>query len=186
MIFDMFKYDEMLRSHNVNVMYSGPMWEEGIKGIADVVENRLAVEDISANAAKAVFSVFVEQVTNMLMYSAERVEYNFPDRASVEVSSGSLVLGSRGSLYFVQTGNTVGNDSVELIRGRLDFLNSLDKKELRRFHREQLNADNVNPESKGAGLGFIEIARRASAPIVYKFEPNGEGTSFFTMYVEIG
>ncbi len=74
---------------------------------------------------------------------------------------------------------------MELIKDRIDHLNSLDKKELRKFHRERLHAENDNPESKGAGLGLIEIARRATAPITYNFEPINEDLVYFTMYVEI-
>jgi hypothetical protein len=42
-----------------------------------------------------------------------------------------------------------------------------------------------NPESRGAGLGLTEIARRAASKIEYEFIPYGEGLSYFTMYVAI-
>jgi len=64
-------------------------------------------------------------------------------------------------------------------------LNSLDKQELRQFYKEKMRSDNDNPESQGAGLGLIEIARRATAPIGYSFEPISDGLSYFTVYVEI-
>ena len=44
----------------------------------------------------------------------------------------------------------------------------MNKEELRALYKEQLRAE---PEegSKGAGLGFMEIARRASKPIEFDF-----------------
>jgi len=71
------------------------------------------------------------------------------------------------------------------LKERIDFLNTLDKKELRQFYKEQMKAENDNPESKGAGLGLTEIARRATSKIEYEFIPYGEGLSYFTMYVTV-
>lgn len=74
---------------------------------------------------------------------------------------------------------------MEILKTRIDYLNTLDKKGLRKFYKERLQAENDNPESKGAGLGLIEVAKRASSKIEYEFEPRGEGMKYFTMYVEI-
>ena len=53
----------------------------------------------------------------------------------------------------------------------------MSKEELRALYKEQLRAD---PEegSKGAGLGFMEIARRASKPIEFDFTDLGDYTFF--------
>jgi hypothetical protein len=48
-----------------------------------------------------------------------------------------------------------------------------------------MTSDNDNPESKGAGIGLIEIARRAYGPIEYDFKPYGEGRQYFTMYATV-
>jgi len=185
MVFNMQEYSGMLKSRSVNIIYSGPMWDDGIRELAEMVRTHLSHDNLPGSAEKSIFSVFVEQVTNVLMYSAEKEEYTGPDNEKVEVSTGMLVLGQKDKTYFVQTGNAIKNETMELIKGRIDHLNSLDKKELRQYHKERLNADNDNPESKGAGLGLIEIARRATAPIMYTFEPVNENLIYFSMYVEI-
>jgi hypothetical protein len=120
------------------------------------------------------------------MYSAEKKRFPQPGKDPIDISTGTLILGCKEQTYFIQTENAVKNESAELIKSRIDYLNTLDKKELRQYYKERLGADNDNPESQGAGLGLIEIARRATAPIEYKFELIGEGISYFTMYVEIG
>jgi len=56
---------------------------------------------------------------------------------------------------------------------------------LRQHNKERMRGENDNPESKGAGLGLIEIARRATAPISYRFDPINDEMSYFSMYVEI-
>ncbi|MCL2702751.1 MAG: SiaB family protein kinase [Defluviitaleaceae bacterium] len=185
MILDMNAYTGMINDLNINIIYSGPMWADGLKGLAEMVKAHLEVDDVPGNAAKSVFSVFVEQVTNMLMYSAGKERYPQPDNETFAVSTGLLVLGHKEKMYFIQTRNAIKNQSINLIKSRIDHLNTLDKKELRKFYKEQMRADNDNPESQGAGLGLIEIARRATAPIEYKFDSINNELSHFTMYVEI-
>ena len=186
---DMNEYTEVLDKLNIKVIYSGPMWEDGIKGLAEMVKTHLSHDQITGSVSKAIFSVFVEQVTNMLMYSTEKEKYpKPPDNELVDVPIGTLIMGNKTDerdTFFVQTKNAVKDENIDFLKGKIDHLNTLDKKELRQFHKETVRGDNTNPESKGAGLGLIEVARRATAPIGYSFEPISEGTSFFTMYVEI-
>lgn len=185
MVLDMLEYSGMMKDLSIDIIYSGPFWDDGIKGIAEMVRTHLSNDEIPGNAAKCVFSVFIEQVTNVLMYSASKESYVARDKAPVIVSTGTLVLGQRKNKFFIQTGNAIKRENMELIKRRIDKLNTMDKVELRKFHREQLHADNDNPESKGAGLGLIEIARRATAPIGYKFDPISEDSVYFTLFVEI-
>ena len=185
MVIDTTEYNRMIKKLDISMIYSGPMWRDTIKGIADMLQTQLDDGGASGNAAKSIFSVFVEQVTNVLMYSVEKKRYPQPSNDPIDISTGTLILGCKEQTYFIQTENVVKNESAELIKSRIDHLNTLDKKALRKYYMERLGTDNDNPESQGAGLGLIEIARRATAPIDYKFEPMGEGTSYFTMYVEI-
>ena len=189
MILDMLEYHKMLNAGNITLIYSGPLWSEGIGGIAGALKRRLEFDELPLETSQKVFSVFVEQMNNMLMYSAEKDNLEVIDEyggKALEFAKGTFILGKEGKTYFIQTGNVMKNKNVELIKDKLDYLNTLDKKALRQYYKEQTKLENDNPESKGAGLGFIEIARRISSKIEYSFTPYGEGVTFFTMYVAIG
>lgn len=185
MIVDMLEYYNMIKNYNIDIIYSGPLWADGIEGIAGTLKKRMEFDELSLPASQSVFSVFVEQMNNMLMYSAEKQTYDTPDNGYSNISKGVFILGAKDKAYFVQSGNAIKNDHIELIKTKIDLLNTLSKKELRQYYKEQLKAENKNPESKGAGIGLIEIARRATAPIEYSFVPYGENLSFFTMFITI-
>ena len=185
MVLDMLNYSNKIKNLDIKIMYSGPMWDDGVKGLTGMVKVKLEGDNIPGSAAKSVFSVFVEQVTNMLMYSAEKERFSQTDKEPVDISTGMLLMGQKDKTYFTQTGNFIKNDSARLVKERIDHLNSLDKKQLRQYYREKMREENENPESKGGGLGLIEIAKRATAPISYTIEPVSEGFSYFSMYVEI-
>jgi len=179
------EYVKMLAQHNITVMYSGPVWAGGLDGLSNMLQRRLDLEDLPLESSQSVFSVFVEQMNNMLMYSAEKEPFTRESGEQLEVSKGTFILGVKGKTHFVYTGNVVSGSSAAILKERIDHLNNLEGKELRKYYRERLNAENDNPESKGAGLGLIEIARRASSKIAYDISEHDSGNKYFTMYVEI-
>jgi len=186
---DLREYAGIVDKLNIKVIYSGPMWDDGIKGLAEMVKTHLSHDQVHGNASKAIFSVFVEQVTNMLMHSVEKEQYSQPpDNEVIDVPIGTVIMGNKTDkrdTFFVQTKNAVNDKNVKFLSERIDHLNTLDKQGLRQFYKEMIRRDNTNPDSQGAGLGLIEIARRATAPLGYSFEPISDGMSFFTLYVEI-
>jgi len=183
--FNIRQYGKILEDNKIRIIYSGPIWASGIDSMAEILMKRLEFDDMSLPVSQAVFSIFVEQVNNMMMYSAEKEQKDNPEGEPQEISKGTLVLGIHDNAYFVQSGNVVTDGSAEILKSRIDYLNTLDKKELRQYFRQQMNAENDNPESKGAGIGLIEIARRASGPIEYEFEPCSEDMQYFTMYATV-
>ena len=195
MIIDMINWHKMLNEKKITLIYSGPLWSEGIGGIAGALKKKLEFDKIPLNTSQEVFSVFVEQMNNMLMYSAEKENFNVSENEFTESPKGTFILGTVNNpdekiqnkkVYFIQTGNVMRKSGVELVKKRIDHLNTLNKTELRKYFKEQMRNEDDNPESKGAGLGLIEIARRISSKIEYVFDPYDDDHAFFSLYVTIG
>lgn len=188
MVQNMFDYYNMLKKNKLYIIYSGPLWADGIEGIAEALKRRLKFDKLPLSVFNAVFSVFIEQVNNMLMYSEDKdiFEEGNKNEALEDVSKGIFILGTKGKTYFLQSGNVMKSEQVNLVKNRIDYLNTLDKKGLREFYKQQMKEGNDNLESKGAGLGLIEIARRSSSKIEYEFKQMDHHLTFFEMYIEIG
>jgi len=193
MIMDMINWHKTLNGKKITLFYSGPLWPAGIGEIAGTLKKHLELDDIPLRTSQEVFSVFVEQLNNMLMYSAEKIIFESTDKNQsqtmqnkiLESSKGTFILGKESDTYFIQTGNVMKKETVSLVKNRIDYLNTLNKQEVRKYFKEQMKLEDENPESKGAGLGFIEIARRISSKIEYSFTDYDEGLCFFTLYVTI-
>lgn len=169
-----------LKNHLV-LSYSGYVTEKILSAIGGTLKDALLGEVADRTTSRRVFSVFVEQVQNIIRYSAERhavrPSAQHPDG---EMTYGFVAIGTRGGGFFVTCGNLVANADVPELRGFLEEVVRLDKQQLRALYKERLRGD-VPPHSKGAGLGIIEIARSATRPVEYAFKAIDEQSTFFCM-----
>lgn len=162
-----YQYKQSFDQDGVIISFSGPISEGILYALGDALKTKLIMEDTDANTIKRVFSVFVEQVQNIIRYSLERVD-SVNEEASFALSSGIIVVGVLDGRFYVGCGNVVHSDDVVDLRERLEFLRALNKDELRTFYREKLKEE-IDSEAKGANIGLIEIARRSSMPIEFDF-----------------
>ena len=69
---DMYQFRNYLRETGIIFCYSGYMTEDILVGIGSAIKKKLTMDEEDRQTAKAVFSVFVEQVQNVIRYSAEK------------------------------------------------------------------------------------------------------------------
>jgi hypothetical protein len=182
---DLYSLYEDLKSKRIMFCYSGPIAHAGIEGIAQTLRMNLDYEGAGSTEKNAVFSIFIEQIQNILNYSAERPDKMRADSEN-DLSFGSVVIGKEedGS-FFIYCGNRVYNKDIPQLSSKIDELKDLSKDELKALYKERRKMD-PPPGSKGAGLGLVEIARKAGKPIEYTFENVSEEFSFFAIKVVVG
>jgi hypothetical protein len=171
MKFNVRKYSKELEDHNIHLIYNGPIWADGIDGISEMLLKRLELDDMPLSASQSVFSIFIEQANNMLMYSVDK--------------RGIFIVGLQDKIYFIQSGSLASDSNAKILKNRIDYLNSLDKNALKEYYKQQMQASDENSQSRGAGLGLTEIARRVSGPIEYNFEQYSDGLQYFSTYVTV-
>lgn len=84
------------------------------------------------------------------------------------------------SEYNVTTGNVVTNDKVKVLSDILENINKLDKAGLKKLYKQQIREGRLS-EKGGAGLGFIDIARKTGQKLIYSFLKIDEEKSFFVL-----
>ncbi|WP_018873022.1 SiaB family protein kinase [Thioalkalivibrio sp. ALJ16] len=158
--------------------FTGYISEGILKALGDALRQKIRLESTDNKTVNRVFSVFVEQVQNIIRYSAERIEHD--DEPPVELSSGMITVGSENGRFFVICGNVIGRKDADVLAGRLRELAAMDSAELRRFYKEKLR-EPPDEGSKGGSIGLIEIARRASEPIQFDFQHISDAQSYFVL-----
>jgi hypothetical protein len=82
--------------------------------------------------------------------------------------------------YTVTTGNVVPTSSTELLREKLEQINSLDAKEIREVYRQMLSVAEFSDKG-GAGLGLIEMAKKTGNKLDFDFIPLDNNYSYFIL-----
>jgi hypothetical protein len=189
---ELFGFRSQLRRSGIMFAYCGYVTEPVLSGVGDALKQRLVIEDTDTKTVRSVFAVFVEQMQNIIRYSAEQgdtpasvpEEAGAPSGAVSELRYGIVTIGHEDDGYVVKAGNLVNKVDVGRLRAKLEQIRSADKDTLKAMYKETLKAE---PEvgSKGAGVGFIEIARRASKPIAFDFAEVDDQFTFFALEAAI-
>lgn len=176
-----------LNDRGIVFAYSGYITEQVLSSVGDALKQKLAIEDADTKTMRSVFAIFVEQMQNIIRYSAEQLPgLDEPDPSGniIDLRYGILTIGQERSEYVVHSGNLVHAADVERIGSRLGALQAMSHEELRAAYKKQLRGTS-DGHSKGAGIGLIEIARRASQPIEFDFMRVDANTSFFALKATI-
>jgi len=173
---DMLEFRKHLEAQGILFCYSGYMTEDILLGIGNALKKKMDIQDLDAKKKRAIFSIFVEQMQNVIRYSAEREMH----KETTELSYGLLTVGEARGKVYVTCCNVVNAADAERLKITLSRVKGLDKDGLKALWKETLKGD--TPEfSKGAGVGFIDIARLATGGIDYDFAPLEDGLLFFTI-----
>ncbi len=176
---NLYDYKQKLQDDGIIFSFSGPMSHEIIEGIGSAIRVKIGEgEDGDKKAALKVFAIFVEQVENVINYSVEK------DHEDSQLSFGIVVIGKKEDHFFISGGNKIETTKVEKLELNLSKLVAMDKDELKIYYKEKRRASKED-DSKGAGIGFIEMARKSTKPIEYSFETIDEKYSFFTIKISI-
>ncbi len=168
-----------LRKQGVVFAYSGYVTEGILSGVGDALKQKLVSEDADTKTLRSVFAVFVEQMQNIIRYSAERLPTD-GEAEVLDISYGILTIGNEADRYVVHAGNLVLLNDVDTMQSRLSALQNMSREKLKAAYKDQLRSD-AQSVGNSAGIGLIEIARRASKPIEFDFMRVDDQHAFFAL-----
>jgi hypothetical protein len=163
--------------------FSGFMNEDVLTGLSGALKKKLEVESTDRKTIKGMFSVFVEMVQNIIRYSAERADGPLAaGQADIyDLRYGVLTVGrDRRNRFFVSCGNLISNKDASRLEKDLRHINSLDREALMTLYKKALRGPPPDG-SRGAGVGFIEIARHVGHDFEYDISAIDDDHSFFSL-----
>lgn len=172
-----FVYDfyKTMKAHEITLVYEGEITHQITKAFTSLTESNMMKELESNVVQKKVFHVMVECLQNISKHADE-----FASKDFVYAGRGIFLVSKREGDYSVTTGNVIDNAKTEELRSLLETINSLDKEGLTQLYKTQIKEGRLS-EKGGAGLGFIDIARKTNRKLIYHFLPISENTSFFLL-----
>lgn len=172
---DLYSLREFCNARRIMLCFNGPMSRSLIEEIGNALRNYLQADQVQPGAAMDVFAVYIEMTQNIRHY-ASRMNYGEADAAATVV----IARDDQGR-HVVSAGNLVESADAELLLARLQELAPLDRAGLKARYKEQLRRPRDEASSSGAGLGLIDIARKASAPLLGSAVAHADGKVFFSL-----
>ena len=172
-----FVYDFYLKMkrNNINLAYEGEITHQITKAFTSLTENNMIRDEDYSSVQKKVFHVMVECLQNISKHADNQFNY-----ISSNDGRGIFLVSKDETEYNVTTGNVVKNEKIDELKQMLEHINQLDKQELNKLYKQKIKEGRLS-EKGGAGLGFIDIARKTGQKLVYSFIKIDEEKSFFVL-----
>ncbi len=175
-----YSFKKELNQRGILFSFAGYISESVLFALGSALRRKLEVEEVDRNIVKRVFSVFVEQVQNVIRYSADRCPETETVATAETLSSGTITVGSADQRFFVICSNVITRADRDILCENLTHLASLDADQLREYYRRKLKEPQAE-NAQGGSVGLIEIARRSSAPIEFDFLDLTDEKVFFCL-----
>lgn len=176
---DMHGLQSIAKKEGVVFFYSGYFSQKVLLAVGETIKQKMTADDVAMTTTKKIFTVFVEQVQNIIRYSSERIGESPDSSNENELSYGLIVIGKESNdKFFMCCGNHILEKDKERLETNLRQIQKMDKEELKKAYKEKLK-EGPDEHSKGAGIGFLEIARKASEPIEFDFKKIDEDNNYF-------
>ena len=167
-----------MMSQNLILVYQGDFTKETTKSILTMAERSLETSEEDPAIKRKVFNVMVELLQNIVKHNDEWVH------AGIASHNAIFLVGREAHRYTVMTGNPVRKKVVGRLKANLERINALDKDGLKDLYKEIIQGTKLS-EKGGAGLGFLDMARKSGEKLSFDFPEMSETHSFFCMKVNV-
>lgn len=186
-------FTKIMTDQKIILSYDGVVSQDIVKAFTSLTERKLDIIEADKKVKKNVFHIMVEYLQNIVKHTDDYKEY-VADESEVDaentsiseshMKSGIFIVGKDDHRYFVTSGNLILNSKISILKYALDNLNLMDLDGLNELYKYKLRDTSISSRG-GAGLGFIDIARKAQTPFAYHFEPVNDMYSFFVLTSDV-
>jgi len=172
---DVLALREVFARDRIMLCFNGPVTATLIEEIGIALRNYMEGLSETTTAVSDVFSIYIEITQNIRRYTADR------PHLALE-TAGIFVSRDDEGNYVVSASNVVEPADGQELRRKIDALGEMDKADLKAAFKAQLRRPH-GELSGSAGLGLIDMARKARQPLCCAVIPLDETRSLFTLRV---
>ncbi len=174
-IYDLHK---TMLERNLILVYEGEFTQEITKSVLAMAERNMDSMGEESNIKRKVFNVMVECLQNIVKHGEELIVQK------EQKPSAIFMIGKQGGAYIITSGNPIKNEEVDKLRSKLEQINGLDRDGLKQLYKDIIKNTDLS-EKGGAGLGFVDMARKSGQKLEFDFHPVDEKYSFFSLKTTI-
>lgn len=167
-----------MMSQKLILVYQGDFTQESTKSILAMAERNLDSSGEESSIKRKVFNVMVEALQNIVKHSDELVDGAIRSHAAI------FLIGKEANRYCIMSGNPIRKANVASLKQKLDQINALDKDGLKDLYKDIIKNTTIS-EKGGAGLGFVDMARKSGEKLEFDFPEMSADYCFFCLRVNV-
>ncbi len=172
---DLYDLREFFDQQQIMVCFNGPINAALIEEIGRALRDYLNHQQEAPSAVADIFAVYIEMTQNIRHYARHH-------RDLANAGNAAIVVSRDNGHYVISAGNVIRGEDGEALMARVAELASLDAKELKSAFKVQLRKPREDLDGS-AGLGLIDMARKASAPLSATVRQIDPDRSFFSLRI---
>lgn len=173
------KFEPKALLSNTILYYEGEVNHEITKALTLTTEKHLAKNSEKRMIQKKVFNVMIECLQNIDKHTVEQ------DVAKNNLSKkGAILVSDFKDSYCIISGNSVTKKQMNGLIATINNLKNRKKEELRSLYKIQLENGRLSDKG-GAGLGFIDMARKTGNALNFSFIDLENNLFFFVLKIII-
>lgn len=173
--------DHFIKEDDIVFSYAGPFSDNLLIEMTSEIEGKLS-SLLNEKDFKNILPIFVEQVQNVIRYSSARGQENINNDQKIGI--GLVIVSKEGDSYKVTSANPINKNVATRLSQMLNDLSQKDKIQLKSLYKERLK-NGPDEYSMGAGLGFLEMFRKAKTPISHLISEINASECLFSYAVTI-
>lgn len=163
------------RSKNTVLAFYGVLSKDILISLIERLKKDIDNLNVAKIVKKRFFSIVVECFQNISKHGSVSDDNH---------SNFLLIIEHHSNVLRIRTGNNIPKNRIPILTEKIELVNSKSKDELRKLYYEGILMNQLTEKGE-AGLGFIDIARKSTAEILYKFHTIDEENTFFMFQTEI-
>ncbi|MGB0915977.1 MAG: SiaB family protein kinase [Flavobacteriales bacterium] len=174
----LYEYFKELENDRLSFIFNGDVSDDITDGIIRITEYNVNNFEALAKLSRRISFIMVECFQNVVRHGAKA------DNEANEKAGGLFAARLLGDANYVSSINMIDAEEVKLLSQKLNQLNSIEKDKLKALYLEVLNNEEISTKG-GAGLGLIQLARKAGQPISFDFQDITEELSNFYLSLKL-
>jgi hypothetical protein len=172
-----YELHKTMLERNLILVYEGEFNQEITKSVLSMAERNMDSFGEDATIKRKVFNVMVECLQNICKHAVSLEDKSMKNNAI-------FMIGKQESEYIITSGNVILSSQVPDMTRKLELINSLDKEGLKELYKSIIKTTELSSKG-GAGLGFVDMARKSGNKLLFDFEIINEELTFFSLITSI-
>ncbi len=174
------EFYQLLKSDNLSFIYQGDFSDGITDKIIALSEYSLEDKHEMGEIRRKVSFVIIECFQNIVRHGNDA--RNKSNRTVT--SPGLFSTRNTKDCIYIASANLIEKENVAQLTEKLESLNKLNKEQKKDLHIDILKNGKLSDKG-GAGLGFIEMARKSENPLEFTFENENDKLSLFYLMLKM-